>query len=114
MNWGIVISGFGLGTFKFLFAHWMVYGVSSNADFQVLTEIFISVTAGAWFSMSIFYFLSGFLMKRAREKRELAVKLAKENGTELKKKKIFILILSIYYLVKGILIGSMMFTLLKG
>lgn len=89
MNWGIIISGFGLGTFKFLFAHWMLYGLTPDPDIQVLLEIFISVTAGAWSAMTLCYFSAGYLMKRARKKRQLAIKLAIENGLEFKHRKNF-------------------------
>lgn len=90
MNWGMWSLGFGLGTFKFLFAHWTVFlsAKHSGADFT-LFEIFVSVTAGAWFSMSIFYFFSGMLMRRAQLKRMNAMIKAKESGKEIKLKKSF-------------------------
>lgn len=89
MNWGIIASGFGLGTFKFMFAQWMVYGVNYPVDFQMITEIFISVLAGAWVTMAACYFFSGYLMKRAKQKRQRAHALALEKGIDLKKKKNF-------------------------
>ena len=88
MNWGLISLGFGMGTFKFLFSHWIAYSAGS-ADITTIIQIFISTTAGAWFSMSIFYFLSGYLMKRATDKRKEAERIAKEKGIPIKKKKNF-------------------------
>ncbi|MFT5820781.1 MAG: hypothetical protein ACI8ZM_002029 [Crocinitomix sp.] len=89
MNWAIVSMGFGLGTIKFLFAHWSVYWAFGYGGFDTIIEIFIAATAGAWFGMGICFFSSGFLMKRAAIKREKAIQTALEKGTEPKKKKIF-------------------------
>jgi hypothetical protein len=71
MNIGLIITGFWLGTIKFLFAHWTVFGLGAHLnDPNLYVEIFISTTTGAWVSMAVFYFSSGFLMKRAAKKRE--------------------------------------------
>ncbi|MEO9532865.1 MAG: hypothetical protein ABJG68_15040 [Crocinitomicaceae bacterium] len=77
-----------MGTFKFLFAHWLTYAMAEPTFFDLL-QIFISTTAGAWVTMTIFYWSSEFFMKRAAAKRDAARKLAIQNGTELKKKKTF-------------------------
>lgn len=89
MNWGIIASAFGLGTFKFMFAQWIVFGANHPVTWQIITEIFISVLAGAWSTMAASYFFSEYLMKRAKAKRRAAFLLAKENGIELKRKKNF-------------------------
>ena len=83
MNWGILISGFGLGTFKFMFAQWMLFGVNQPVDFQMVAEFFISVTLGAWTTMAVCYFFAGYLMKRARLKRQQAYKKAQLEGVKL-------------------------------
>jgi hypothetical protein len=90
MNWGLWSLGFGLGTFKFLFAHWTVHlsARAAGSDFT-LFEIFISVTLGAWVSMSTFYFLSGVLMRRAQVKRMNAIIASKAKGKPVKTKKNF-------------------------
>ncbi|NOQ73637.1 MAG: hypothetical protein GQ574_16645 [Crocinitomix sp.] len=89
MNWALVSMGFGLGTFKFLLSHGITYGAFGEHGLKTLTEVYISTTVGAWFAMSIFFFSSGYLLKRSNAKRALAVKIALENGTEVKKKKVF-------------------------
>lgn len=93
LNWGLILTGFGLGTFKFLFAQWGTYGiyhnsVSENPEIGIL-QIYFSVMAGAWVSMASFYFLSGTLMKRAAEKRKRARIEALEKGIEFHEKKKF-------------------------
>ena len=90
MNWGIVITGFGLGTFKFLFAHWAVYGTARAANYDIsILEIYIPVTAGAWVAMSVFYFMSGILMRRARAKRKKKIEEAIKSGVPFQGKPIF-------------------------
>lgn len=89
MNWGIIASGFGLGTFKFMFAQWMLFGVNHPVNFQIVTEIFISVLAGAWATMATCYFFSGYLMKRAKAKRLKVYREAVAKGIPLKRKKNF-------------------------
>ncbi|UKN01374.1 hypothetical protein K6119_16735 [Paracrocinitomix mangrovi] len=93
MNWGLLFTGFGLGTFKFLFAQWLTYTpfheyINENVEIGVL-QIFISVTIGAWFSMTIFYFLSELLMIRAHKKRKKARQDAIDKGIPFKEKKKF-------------------------
>lgn len=90
MNVPFVISGFWLGTFKFLFAHWLTYWAADGFSYTPhFYEIFGSVTVGAWVSMSVFYFTSELLMKRAAKKRHETYIHAKVNGIELKQKKKF-------------------------
>lgn len=89
MNWALWSMGFGLGTFKFLFGHWAVFGAFGADDISALLQIYISVTAGAWFSMSIFFFSSGILMRRAKTKTLNAIIAAEKKGVEHKPKKVF-------------------------
>lgn len=89
MNWALISTGFGLGTVKFLIVHWTAFAAFDYNGFETLTEIFLSATAGAWFSMSICFFSSGYLMKRAADKRERQRLLAIDKGIPLKKKKAF-------------------------
>lgn len=93
INWGLILTGFGLGTFKFLFAQWGTYGlyhntVSSDPEFGLI-QVFVGVMAGAWTSMSLFYFFSGWLMKRAAYKRRKARESALEQGLEVEEKRKF-------------------------
>jgi hypothetical protein len=88
LNWAVISLGFGMGTIKFLFSHWAAYAIADATIFDLI-QIFIATTAGAWLSMSVFYWSSGLLMRKAAEKREAERKLAIENGTEIKAKKIF-------------------------
>lgn len=90
MHWGLLATGFGFGTFKFLFAHWAIAGIAAGKEIEIhAAEIFISVTAGAWFSMTVFYFMSGFFMRRAKAKRNKQLQQALERGEEIKRKKVF-------------------------
>jgi hypothetical protein len=78
MNIGLMITGFWIGTIKFLFAHWAIFGISQGKAHYY--EIFISATAGAWASMAFFYYSSGYLMKRAAVKRKEKWLIALEKG----------------------------------
>lgn len=82
MNWGLITTGFLLGTWKFMFAHWTVHLAFSAENFLDVLQIFISVTFGAWFCMAIFYFSSSYFMRRSAEKkkrkREEAIAAGKE------------------------------------
>lgn len=91
MNTGILTSAFILGTFKFMFAHWATHtaAITTLGEEIPIWQIFISVTAGAWLAMTIFYFSSEFFMIRAHNKRKAAIQLAKETGTPLKRKRNF-------------------------
>ena len=90
MNWALLSLGFGLGTFKFMFAHWMAYGALGVGNLESVIEIFVAVTAGAWFSMSFFFFLSGLLMRKAAEKRAKALEASLKSGKKMKTKKTLI------------------------
>jgi hypothetical protein len=89
MNWGLMSLGFGLGTFKFMFAHWMAFGALGSNSIESIFEIFIAVTAGAWVSMGVFFFLSGFLMQRAMKKRAKLYVESLVSGKPVKNKKTF-------------------------
>ena len=89
MNWALISMGFGLGTFKFLIVHWATWAAFDYEGFETLMEIFFSTTAGAWFSMSICFFSSGYLMRSAAAKREKQRLAAIESGVPQKKKKVF-------------------------
>ncbi|MBK7128530.1 MAG: hypothetical protein IPM74_00935 [Crocinitomicaceae bacterium] len=90
MNVGLVISGFWLGTFKFLFAHWLTYWTAVAIDHKAhFLEIFVSVTAGAWVSMAAFYFMSELFMKIAAKKRKEKYLESVKTGIPLKAKKKF-------------------------
>ena len=87
MNVGLMITGFWIGTIKFLFAHWAIYGISQGKAHYY--EIFISATAGAWASMAFFYFSSGLLMRRAAQKRHEQRVAALNSGGKIRPKKSF-------------------------
>lgn len=89
MNY-IYISGFTLGTFKFLFAHWVTYYAALEGD-QVLNffEIFIPTTLGGLSSAALFYFLSDYMMERAAKNRRKKMEKALAAGKEIKPKKKF-------------------------
>ena len=91
MKISILISvGYFLGTFKFMFAHWATYAALSQADLEYsIIEIFIWVTAGAGSCMSLFYFSSDWLMKRAKRKRLEERERAITEGREPIQKKNF-------------------------
>jgi hypothetical protein len=88
INWGLVTFGFSMGTFKFLFSHWLAYAMAEPTFFDII-QIFISTTLGAWITMTIFYWSSEFFMIRAAKKRSLIRKQARLDGIELPKKRIF-------------------------
>jgi hypothetical protein len=89
MDWGVLITGFILGTWKFMFGHWIVFGAYGVDNFAEIIAIFASVTFGAWTCMSVFYFSSNFFMRRAHIKRKAAYQLALDKGVSSKKKKVF-------------------------
>lgn len=77
------IWGFIFGTFKFLFSHWTIFGWAQLAGDPIqFLEIYIPTTAGAIFSMAIFYFLSDYLMERAAAKRKQALETALAEGID--------------------------------
>lgn len=86
----IYIWGFIFGTFKFLFSHWTIFGMAVASGVEVnFLDLFIPTTAGAIFSMGVFYFLSELLMKRAAKKRHLLAEEARKLGKTLPVKKKF-------------------------
>jgi hypothetical protein len=91
MNWLYYLTEFGLGSVKYLFSQWGAYAYIKNVDNVDFTflNIFIPTYLGAVFGMSVFYFLSDFLMERAAEKRMRAYILAKDEGVKLKIKRKF-------------------------
>ena len=84
MNFAIYSSFFLLSTIKFLFAPFA--GPASGLSFL---ETYISCVAGAIFSASIFYFASGYLMRKSIEKMAKKLKEAEESGIVFKHKKKF-------------------------
>ena len=81
--------GFGMGTFKYLFAHWilvMTYRGMQNYDYSFF-DIFLPTYLGAVVAMSVFYWGSEYFMKRAADKRHQASIIALKSGTTLKTKK---------------------------
>ncbi|NQY10852.1 MAG: hypothetical protein HRT71_15245 [Flavobacteriales bacterium] len=91
MNWGLVSLGFGMGMFKFSVAHWVAYHSLGAGSIETILEIFVSVTAGAWLSMSFFFFSSSLLMRKAAEKRARTLEAYLKSGEEIKRKKTFTL-----------------------
>ena len=82
---GVLLTGFGFGTFKFMFAAFLTYQAASLAEVDVpYWNVVISTFLGAFVSFNVFFFFSGLLMERAKEKRLEKIK----NGT-LKSKKQF-------------------------
>lgn len=70
MNWGYYLTGFGLGTIKFLFSHWTIKGAATyNQTDLNFFEIFLPPTLGALITMVICYFASEALMERAMQKK---------------------------------------------
>ena len=79
MNFAAYSTGFLMGTVKFMFA------ATSMMAFSVsYWEIVFATFLGAFVSFNIFFFFSGLLMERAREK-----KLEKIKNGSLKSKKQF-------------------------
>ena len=89
MNWGLISLGFGLGAFKFSIAHWTAYKSLGGGLWESIPQVFVGVTAGAWLSMSIFFFSSAWFMRRAATKRAAALEASLVSGVPLKEKKKF-------------------------
>ena len=82
---GLLLIGFGFGTFKFMFAAYLTYQAAYLSDVDVpYWNVVISTFLGAFVSFNFFFFFSGLLMERAKEKKLIKIK----NGT-LKPKKQF-------------------------
>ncbi len=91
MSFGMIAYGFGMGTFKYLFAQWLMvvtYRGMKQYDYDFL-DIFLPTYSGAVVAMSIFYWGSEYFMKRAAQKRILAIKLAEEKNEVYRPKKKF-------------------------
>lgn len=83
MNFGIYISFFMLSMIKFMFTPFA--GPAARLSF---VETYIVCVAGAIFSAAIFYFMSEFFMKRAREKRaRMRHEAAKQGLNYIEKRK---------------------------
>lgn len=80
MNWAIISTGFIFGTWKFMFAHWITFAAYSIDSLDDILQIFIASTVGAWTTMSVFYFASGYFMKRSAEKQIKAMEEARLKG----------------------------------
>ncbi|MFK8038634.1 MAG: hypothetical protein AB8B74_10125 [Crocinitomicaceae bacterium] len=82
MPFGMYAYGFGMGTFKYLFAQWIMvvsYRGIGRYDYDFL-DIFLPTYLGAIFTMTIFYWGSEYFMNRASNKRAAAALLAKSKG----------------------------------
>ncbi len=90
MNWGIYLSGFLIGTIKYLFSHGAIatIGVTSSVELGFF-EIFVPTYLGAIVSMAIFYFASEYFMHRALKKKNEQRLLAIEKGLPWEEKKKF-------------------------
>jgi len=85
------LYGLGLGTFKYIPAHFFLMQTAETTSDVELSyfEIFIPTYIGSLLSMAVFYFTSDYLMERAAKKRHALHLKAIEDGVELKRKKIF-------------------------
>tara|TARA_B110000285_G_C14747792_1_gene433785 strand:- start:43 stop:513 length:471 start_codon:yes stop_codon:yes gene_type:complete len=82
---GVLLTGFGLGTFKFMFAAYLTYQAAYLTGVDVpYWNMVISTFLGAFVSFNFFFFFSGLLMERAKLKNLEKIK----NGS-LKPKKQF-------------------------
>lgn len=73
-----------------MFSHWTIFGMAAGLNLDItFLDIYIPTTAGAIASMSVFYYLSEFLIKRAATKRHQAAEMAIQKGIPLPVKKIF-------------------------
>jgi len=89
MNWGLILLGFGLGAFKFSIAHWMAYKSLGGGLWESIPQVFVGVTAGAWLSMSVFFFSSAWFMRIAAAKRAAALEASLARGVSIKQKNKF-------------------------
>ena len=82
---GILLTGFGFGTFKFMFAAYLTFQAAYLSDVDVpYWNVVISTFLGAFVSFNFFFFFSSLLMERAKERKLKKIK----KGT-LKPKKQF-------------------------
>ncbi len=93
MNWAYYLTGFGLGTFKFLFSHWSIHLAANEFEKQLnYLELFLPPTLGAIITMTTCYFASEWLMNRAIRKKAAQQKKMIAEGITPKYKKKFTLI----------------------
>jgi hypothetical protein len=91
MSFGMFTYGFGMGTFKYLFAHWimvMTYRGMGVYDYGFI-DVFLPTYLGAVVAMSVFYWGSEYFMNRAAKKRLESAIYAKEHGIEYTPKRKF-------------------------
>lgn len=70
MNWGYYLTGFGLGTFKFLFSHWSIHAAAKfNGNKLNFLELFIPTTLGAVITMLVFYYTSELIIEKSLQKK---------------------------------------------
>jgi hypothetical protein len=86
MKWGTYVTFFGLSMIKFMFTP---FAGPTPAAGLTFAETYISCVSGAILSAAIFYFSSGFFMRRAQEKRAKALKAALALGVPVKPKRKF-------------------------
>jgi hypothetical protein len=87
---GLFVTGFVMGTFKFLFAHWATHLAAEGYNYEPhFYEIFISVQSGALVSMTVFYFSSEMVMHLAAKRRRRKFEAALKSGIPLKHKRKF-------------------------
>jgi hypothetical protein len=84
MLWSKYLLFFGLSMIKFLFTPFG--GPAAKLSFL---ETYIFCCSGALLSAAIFYFLSGFFLKRAKENQKNALRISIEKGIPLKQKRKF-------------------------
>lgn len=82
--------GFTIGTFKYLFSHWLMvitpHGVDNKYGF---IDVFLPTYLGALSAMLVFYLGSEYFMKRAANKRIRKYNKAIEKGIPFKPPKKF-------------------------
>lgn len=79
----MISYGFVLGTFKYLFAQWLMvdwyYRVLESTDYSFL-DVFLPSYIGAVVTMSIFYWGSEYFIKRSAKKKTKARQKAELEG----------------------------------
>ena len=84
MNWGGLITLFGLSIIKFMFAPF------SGPVFKLtFIETYVACVAGAIFGSAVFFFSASYFMRRAKEKREEKEKALLAKGLPIVAKKKF-------------------------
>lgn len=91
MPFGMYAYGFGMGTFKYLFAQWIMvvsYRGIGWYDYGFL-DVFLPTYIGAIVAMTVFYWGSEYFMNRAAAKSSTAAMLAMSKGEVYLPKKKF-------------------------